>query len=348
MSKNYGDTNFVTGMRAVAALSVFLIHSGGAGLRSIGTWGNWLVDYGSAGVYAFFVISGFSISESLASSNDYRQYLTKRLLRIAPAYYFWMIVAIALDADLPSLYNWLLHLTFLSFLDAGIANSILKVEWSIPIEVMWYLIFPALLSILAGYRSLAVACFAAAVWTVFCQYNSWILPRINGTDEAVAHFSPFSYALSFILGIAAYRVRQISPNIRSTKNHFTIALLLSLIVVVIPHRELFYGERLISVSLSTFFVISLGSQKHRLCRGLFANRLSLWIGVRSYDLYLCHFIIILFLQKMLPNFNNRAIFFVVALAISLFSAHLSHMVFSRISERFRKILSREKAAVTYR
>ena len=33
MLKNYGDTNFITGIRAVAALAVVLIHVGGGAKR---------------------------------------------------------------------------------------------------------------------------------------------------------------------------------------------------------------------------------------------------------------------------------------------------------------------------
>ena len=45
----YKGTNFITGMRAFAALAVVMIHTGGAGLRSLGAIGNKLADAGSAG-----------------------------------------------------------------------------------------------------------------------------------------------------------------------------------------------------------------------------------------------------------------------------------------------------------
>lgn len=86
--KNYGDTDFITGMRAFAAIAVVLIHSGGAGLRDLGDFGNNLADLGRTGVYVFFVISGFSVASSYSSSNGYFDYINKRLWRIAPLYYF--------------------------------------------------------------------------------------------------------------------------------------------------------------------------------------------------------------------------------------------------------------------
>jgi hypothetical protein len=53
-TKDYGDTNFITGMRAFAALAVVVIHSGGAGLRNLGQWGINLADIGRTGPYVFF------------------------------------------------------------------------------------------------------------------------------------------------------------------------------------------------------------------------------------------------------------------------------------------------------
>ena len=147
--KDYGDTNFITGMRAVAAFAVLLIHSGGAGLYAFGPTASEFVGFGRTGVYAFFVISGYSISASYQSSGDYFQYLNRRMWRIAPIYYFWLAVAIFSEfspisgnfgggTSMPSSIdarNIWMHLSFMSFMDYKITNSILGVEWSISIEV---------------------------------------------------------------------------------------------------------------------------------------------------------------------------------------------------------------------
>jgi peptidoglycan/LPS O-acetylase OafA/YrhL len=69
--KDYGDSSFITGMRAFAALAVVLIHSGGAGFRELGAIGNNIADFGKVGVYVFFVISGFSVASSYENSSCY-------------------------------------------------------------------------------------------------------------------------------------------------------------------------------------------------------------------------------------------------------------------------------------
>ena len=123
--KNYGDTNFITGMRAYAALAVVLIHTGGGGLREFGLLGNNFVDFCKTGVIVFFAISGFSVADSYKRSKGYTQYLLKRLFRIAPLYYFWIFFCVIFSTGEITLhevfwsnigqYSLLMHLSFLSF-----------------------------------------------------------------------------------------------------------------------------------------------------------------------------------------------------------------------------------------
>ncbi|MBK9322819.1 MAG: acyltransferase family protein [Bdellovibrionaceae bacterium] len=69
---SFEDTAYLTGLRGYAALAVFFIHSGGAGLRQVDAFGegarsllNRLVDFGKYGVVVFFVLSAYTIAMSL-------------------------------------------------------------------------------------------------------------------------------------------------------------------------------------------------------------------------------------------------------------------------------------------
>jgi peptidoglycan/LPS O-acetylase OafA/YrhL len=61
IDRHYGGTEFITGLRAIAVFLVFLIHSGGGGLREVSEFLNTFVNFGKYGVQIFFVISGFTI-----------------------------------------------------------------------------------------------------------------------------------------------------------------------------------------------------------------------------------------------------------------------------------------------
>jgi len=98
MNGKCSNTNYITGMRAFAALAVVMIHAGGAGLRDLGEIGNRMADLGSSGVYVFFVVSGFAVTNSFTKDGGhYWKYLEKRLRRIVPLYFCWLGVCIAIS-----------------------------------------------------------------------------------------------------------------------------------------------------------------------------------------------------------------------------------------------------------
>jgi len=61
---------YLDGLRAIAALMVFLIHSGAPALRAAGPIGNSIVDHGKYGVTVFFVVSAYSLCVSLRPAFD--------------------------------------------------------------------------------------------------------------------------------------------------------------------------------------------------------------------------------------------------------------------------------------
>jgi peptidoglycan/LPS O-acetylase OafA/YrhL len=149
LRSQYGETDFVTGMRAWAASLVVLIHSGGGGLRELGELGNRYADFGGVGVYIFYTISGFAIATALQRSRNFAVFLTQRFFRIAPLYYFWIAVVLVFPVLHPDywmqyfhakldFYNMAMHLAFLSAWDRTIANALLTVEWSVSVEMFWY------------------------------------------------------------------------------------------------------------------------------------------------------------------------------------------------------------------
>ncbi len=52
-----------------------------------------------------------------------------------------------------------MHFAFVSFLDYRIANSLIGVEWTIPVEVFWYIFLPFLLPFAQGIWRLILMCF---------------------------------------------------------------------------------------------------------------------------------------------------------------------------------------------
>ncbi|EUB95194.1 acyltransferase 3 [Rhizobium sp. CF080] len=299
-TKVYGDTSFITGMRAFAALAVIMIHTGGAGFRELGEIGKNFANFGAAGVFVFFVISGFSVALSYEASSSYRSYLSKRLWRIAPLYYFWLGSSILLGTtslywqqqfSAPvDTYNVAMHLAFLSFLDFRIASTIIGVEWSIPIEVFWYLAVPLMLKLSGSTKQLSALIAISLIAHMISARAPVLFPSIGANAPLAIQWSPFPYALCYALGIAVYRARTYIRHSDAIGNlAFLISAALVVAYVCAPRvfARIFFDE-LVFTSLLTAVLLLLGSAKSRMFTLVFGNRLAQFLGIVSYGLYLAH------------------------------------------------------------
>lgn len=301
MIKDYGETRFITGLRAFAALAVVLLHAGGAGLKELGPAGAaWVEMAGRGGVYVFFVISGFSVSASYLAAPSYGDYLARRFWRIAPLYYAWIAI-VAAGLVPPSgwaavfhapanLYNVLMHVSFLSFLDYRIANSLIEAEWSLPIEMAYYLILPLVLIWARTLLRAAVVVGAGfAIYRLGLSHLNWLpVPR----DYAGLAFiwSPIPYAFCFALGLAAFRLREV---VKAPGWAGDAALLGGLAamggVALIPGVQVgALKAEFLAYSLAAFAMVTLGSRRSVLMNALLGNPVAQYLGLISFSLYLGH------------------------------------------------------------
>lgn len=212
--RRYGDTDFITGLRAIAATMVVMFHT--SLFREYGAIGVNLTEAGRYGVQVFFVISGFTIAATFLGADSYRSYLIRRLMRIAPLYVFVICAAVGLtfagvinpagwsvrfDVDIDA-YNLLMHFSFLSFLDYRIANSLVGVEWTIPVEVFWYVLLPWFIARLAGVRTALVF---MAVLLVLALIAVVMGQRLG--SHLISEWFPTTYGPYFLLGVLTYKLR---------------------------------------------------------------------------------------------------------------------------------------------
>jgi peptidoglycan/LPS O-acetylase OafA/YrhL len=152
------------GLRAAAAGAVLLANVGGlTGYTLTGTPVSWVVSRGNIGVPVFFALSGLLLYRPWAAAALAGQprprvgpYLRRRALRILPAY--WAAVLIALPVLSPgharSAWSWIQYLLLLQNYDAhpwwtGTGALGLAQAWSLVIDVSFYLVLPVAAAALA-------------------------------------------------------------------------------------------------------------------------------------------------------------------------------------------------------
>jgi peptidoglycan/LPS O-acetylase OafA/YrhL len=142
----------LNGIRAIAAVAVVVSHTGLA-MKEFGFHHEWTSDLAAFGVTIFFSLSGFLITylllleKSKTGRIDIKAFYIRRILRIWPLYYFYLLLAvitiffflpdqlrssiffyIALCANIPFIFNF--SLPFLNH------------YWSLGVEEQFYLFWP--------------------------------------------------------------------------------------------------------------------------------------------------------------------------------------------------------------
>jgi len=165
-----GRNPALDGVRVLAALAVLLTHVGGqTGFAFTGTPASWVVSRGDVGVPIFFVLSGLLLYRPWARAvltggkrPAAGTYFVRRALRILPAYWIVVIVALCtLNAPhVSSVATWLQYLLLVQNYNLhpwwyGTGADGLAQMWSLVVEVSFYLVLPVLAAALAWWASRA-------------------------------------------------------------------------------------------------------------------------------------------------------------------------------------------------
>lgn len=328
--KDFESTNFLTGLRAYAALAVFLIHSGGGGLRQLSWITNEIVEKGKYGVVSFFVISSFAMAMSIdkaisTGKFSYKTYLVRRWLRVFPVFFIIAFFSFARGGESyylnlfhikNNITNFLLQISLLNVLFTSHKNNLIGVEWTLPLEFFYYFWFPlifftlallkknivafTLVLIIAGYISwnsyTLLDPFYSHRFTTLASHYSWgrlLLQEVFNPDYR--GFSDFwgilRYLFTFLSGFAIYFVYKSK---KYKGNNFILAATIflgsCLIITSRDHLE-------IIVTFFTCLLIISSLYRGRLVKVLFENPFIIHIGNISYSFYLTHLIIIEILNK---------------------------------------------------
>jgi peptidoglycan/LPS O-acetylase OafA/YrhL len=222
-------------MRGGAALAVVTYHALGVAPRTAFTgWEGWLpqiagyiVHFAFAGIYLFFVISGFCIHLFWAKSRaagvleptiNFFTFWKRRVRRLYPPYFaalalYLCYLAYKTPVHVTGAYVWdvLLHVFMLHNIDLRTTYTINGAFWTLAIEEQLYLAYFLLLflRIRYGWTKTLVLCFSARlVWLLMGNIlGAWLSIHIPVTEAAATNW--FIWALGALSVEAALGITKL-------------------------------------------------------------------------------------------------------------------------------------------
>jgi len=305
----------VDGLRAVAVLAVLLYHLGI----------DWIPG-GFLGVDLFFVISGYVITglilDSIARSGtlDLRAFYLSRIRRLLPALVAMLVFTTLFIgvyapetvrrfvSDIPYVLtgsmNWALVAREQDYFESIGRPPLLQHTWSLAVEAQFYFIWPLVLLFILKYfgkKNISFAALAIAIASGVALFAYSI--RIDTQESAISHvyFGTDTHSIGLFLGSAlavSWQPQNLTREISKRAQDFIDLIgvfgflgLLSTFLFINESDPTLYR---IAFPLSALFgCATLISVVHPASRfaPILSTRPLIWIGERSYGIYLWHWIV---------------------------------------------------------
>ncbi|MDO6479813.1 acyltransferase family protein [Shimia thalassica] len=288
----------IDGLRSIAVLAVVFYHFGVTGFGG-----------GFVGVDIFFVISGFLIGSILwkelqeIGKISLSRFYLRRIRRLAPAYFVMTVVALGvgwfvlmpfefreLGKGVIAATVYLSNVLFFrqaGYFDGSAEEKVLLHTWSLSVEEQFYLVFPALLLLLARWPKVLVP----ALWGIAAV--SLVSAIYLTTRHQPAAFYLFPFRAWELLAGVLLAMTSVGKQRRGPWVSWSGLVLVIGSVIAIRPEYGFPGWQAIFPVLGTVLLIMGGRDENVVNRAL-SSKGPVLIGLVSYSLYLWHWPVFVF------------------------------------------------------
>ncbi len=306
----------IDGLRALAVIAVMFYHLGFS-------W----IPGGFLGVDLFFVISGYVITrlllDSIAQSGglDLRGFYLARLRRLLPALLFMLtttIIAVGIWAPdtikrllidtpfaLTGTINWWLVANEQDYFESIGRPPLLQHTWSLAVEAQFYLVWPLILYFILkkfGKKHIPVAALSiAAASGIALLFVSLSIDAANASKVSHIYFGTDTHSIGLFLG-AALAVSWIPQNFkvelsRKGQNFIDgigivgfLGILATFLLIDASNPAMYKVAFPLAGIFGAAIIASIVHPASRFAP-ILQNKVLLWIGERSYAIYLWHWVI---------------------------------------------------------
>lgn len=319
--------DFIDALRGIAVLGVVMIHTWGV-FRLLGPHTASFVDWGSSGVKLFFIISAFTIFLSLNNRKEksFKGYFTRRFFRIAPLFYIILLINFIL-LNSKDYHNLIAKLFFIdNFYLNWVNNQIIGVEWTIGVEMIFYIIASFLFLKIKNLKDALVFVFVTFLIPLFI--NIYHIYPDSPEWQLYRAFSILSHLYIFAFGICIFFLYKKYELIQEKRRIMisNICLIILMTVILFDYFGIEDKYRIIHIfySMNLQFLLYFGllffASIKSFLRNLWVNIFTVYIGKISYSVYLTHLMINTIILSIFTNMNPWYLVFISFITILTISS----------------------------